>query len=41
MYPRTVRQTQWLDLFNPDRRRDRWLPEEDMLKRWEIFTFYV
>ena len=41
MYPGTVRQTQWLDPFNRDRRCDRWLREEDMLKRWVIFTFYV
>ncbi|CAH3192066.1 unnamed protein product [Porites evermanni] len=34
MYPGTVRQTQWLDPFNRDRRCDRrWLREEDMLKR--------
>ena len=36
-----VRQRQWLDPFNRDRRWDRWLREEDMLKRWVIFTFYV
>ena len=42
MYPGTVRQTQWLDPFNRDRRCDRrWLREEDMLKRWVMFTFYV
>ena len=28
----TVRQTQWPDPFNGDRRCDRWLREEDMLK---------
>ena len=39
MYPGTVRQTQWLDPFNRDRRCDRrWLREEDMLKRWVMFT---
>ena len=32
MYPGTVRQTQSLDSFNRDRRCDRWLREEDMLK---------
>ena len=37
--PGTVRQTQWLDLFNRDPRCDRWLREEDMLERWVIFTF--
>ena len=37
--PGTVRQTQWLDPFNRDRRCDRWVREEDMLKRWVIFTF--
>ena len=39
MHPGTVRQTQWLDPFNRDRRCDRRLREEDMLKRWVIFTF--
>ena len=34
MHPGTVRQTRWLDPFNRDRRCDRWLREEDMLKRW-------
>ena len=37
MHPGTVR----LDPFNRDRRCDRWLREEDMLKRWVIFFFYV
>ena len=32
MHPGTVRQTQSLDPFNRDRRCDRWLREEDMLK---------
>ena len=32
MHPGTVRQTQWLDPFNRDRRHDCWLREEDMLK---------
>ena len=32
MQPGTVRQTQWLDPFNGDRRCDRWSREEDMLK---------
>ena len=32
MHPGTVRQTQWLDPFNGDRRCDRWSREEDMLK---------
>ena len=41
MYPGTVRQTQWLDTFNRDRRCDQQLREEDMLKRWVMFTFYV
>ena len=32
MQPETVRQIQWLDPFNRDRRRDyRWLRGEDML----------
>ena len=35
----TVRQTQGLDPFNLDWRCDRWLREEDMLKRWVIITF--
>ena len=30
MYPGTVRQTQWPNPFNRDRRCDRWLREEDM-----------
>ena len=33
MYPGTVRQTEWLDPFNRDRRCDRWLREEYMLKK--------
>ena len=41
MHPASVRQTQWLNPFNRDRRWDHWLREEDMLKRWVIFTFYV
>ena len=41
MYPVTVKQTQWLDPFNRDRRCDRWLREEDMLKGWVLFTFYI
>ena len=41
MYPGTVRQTQWLDPFNRDRRCDRWSREEDMLKRWVMFTVYT
>ena len=41
MHPGTVRQTQWLDPFNRDKRCDRWLREEAMLKRWVIFTFFV
>ena len=39
VHPGTVRQTQWLDPFNQDRRRDRWLREEDMLKRWVNLNF--
>ena len=38
MHHGTVGQTQWLDPFNRDRRCDRWLREEDMLKRWVIFN---
>ena len=41
MYPGTVRQTWWLDPFNRDWRCDCWLQEEDMLKRWVIFTFHA
>ena len=41
MHPGTVRQTQWLDPFNQGQRCHRWLREEDMLKRWVIFTFFV
>ena len=41
MHPGTVRQTQWLDPSNRDRRCDRWLREKDMSKRWVIFTFYM
>ena len=44
MHPETVKQTQWLDPFNRDRRCDHWLREEDKLKnrkRRIIFTFYV
>ena len=37
MHSGNVRQTQWLDPFNRDRRCDRWLQEEDMLKWWIIF----
>ena len=33
MYPGAVRQTQWLDPFNRDRRCDHWLREEYMLKK--------
>ena len=36
MHPGTVRQTQWLDPFKVHR----WLREEDMLKRWVIFSFF-
>ena len=40
MYPGTVRQTHWLDPFNrdADRRYDRWMQGEDMLKRWVMFS---
>ena len=39
MHPETVRQTQWLDPFNRDRRCDRWLREEDRLERCVISLF--
>ena len=32
MHPGTIRQTQWLDLFDRDQPCDHWLREEDMLK---------
>ena len=41
MHPGTVRLRQWLDPFYQDRHCDRWLREEDMLKRWVIFTLYI
>ena len=41
MHPGTVRQTQWLDPFNGDRRCHPWLREQDMPKKWVIFTFSV
>ena len=41
IHPRTVRQTQWLDPFNRDRRCDRQFREEDILKRWVNSSLFM
>ena len=41
MHPELSDKTHWLDPFIRDRRCNRSMRGEDMLKRWVIFSFYV